>query len=373
MFELSAASSLNGNHSGAAGTLVLTNTASGTLRNAGGTNSFSAGMTVHNQGAVQVTAGTLELGGNGGTHTGSFATAVGTTLEFGGGNHNLNNASAVELLGAAPRQRFRHYGKRNGTLTSGGLLQVTAGTLNAGGAINTVTYTQGGGTLSGASNLTVSGATLLAGGVMTGSGSTITQGLLTINNSTGLDAGRVLDVQGGASSTAGTINLNNSATAGSGRIVNQAGSTFTTDFDGLLHATNHTGDIGADALFSNLGTFHKTGDAGTTTVQNLRFDNSNAVEVDSGTLNLTNGGTHTGSFATAAGTTLQFGGGIHDLNNASAVDSLGRLLVSGGTVNTSGTLTASGLLQITNGTLNAGGTVNAATYDQSGGTLNATE
>ena len=43
---------------------------------------------MHNQGAVQVNAGTLNLGGNGGTHTGSFNALSGATLGFSGGTHN---------------------------------------------------------------------------------------------------------------------------------------------------------------------------------------------------------------------------------------------------------------------------------------------
>ena len=44
---------------------------------------------------------------------------------------------------------------------------------------------------------------------MSGAGHTVTQGALTINGGgIGLDAGRVLDVHGGASWSAGGINLN---------------------------------------------------------------------------------------------------------------------------------------------------------------------
>ena len=54
-------------------------------------------MTVHNQGAVQVNAGTLNLGGNGGTHTGSFNALSGATLGFSGGTHNFNPLSSVTV------------------------------------------------------------------------------------------------------------------------------------------------------------------------------------------------------------------------------------------------------------------------------------
>ena len=57
-------------------------------------------MTVHNQGTVQVTAGTLELGGNGGTHTGSFNATAGT-LDFSGGTHNFDPRSSVTVAAGA--------------------------------------------------------------------------------------------------------------------------------------------------------------------------------------------------------------------------------------------------------------------------------
>jgi len=74
----------------------------------------------------------------------------------------------------------------------------------------------------------------------------------------------------------------------------------------------------------------------------------------------------------ATGATLQFGGGTHALNNASAVSSTGRVLLSSGTVNTTGAFANGGLLEITGGTFNAGGTVTTASYAQSAGTLTGT-
>ncbi len=154
--------------------------------------------------------------------------------------------------------------------------------------------------------------------------------------------------------------------------MNRAGSLFDTGFDGLMFTQNFGGaDDGTTALFSNAGTFAKSAGTGSTTIQNP-FNNGGTLNVNSGTLNLTQGGTHTGSFATAVGTTLQFGGGTHELNGASAVNSLGRLLVNGATVNTTGIVTSGGTLELQTGILNAGGAINTASYTQSAGTLSGT-
>ena len=173
----------------------------------------------------------------------------------------------------------------------------------------------------------------------------------------------------------GSIVLNSNNVPGSGTIINRAGSVFDNSFNGSMVTQNFgAADNGADALFTNLGTFQQD----RRRLQAIRRFRAPVrqpaalVEVQAGTLNIAGGGTHSGSFSTAAGTTLQFGGGTHNLNNASAVSSLGRLLVSGGTVNTTGTLASGGLLEMTGGALNAGGAINTASYILSAGTLSGT-
>ena len=178
-----------------------------------------------------------------------------------------------------------------GTLTSlGNTLNITTGTANVGGADATVTtFTQSGGTLSGTGNLTVNGATTLSGGTMTGSGDTITLGALTINvNGTNLDAGRLLDVHGGATWSAGSINLNSNSVPGSGTIINRAGSVFDNSFNGSMFTQNFGGaDNGPRCAVHERGDVQEVRRrrAGGTTINNV-FDNGGAVEVQSGTLNL---------------------------------------------------------------------------------------
>src|SRR5688500_13234238 len=107
------------------------------------------------------------------------------------------------------------------------------------------------------------------------------------------------------------MNLNPTAAAGAGSIVKRPGPKSSTNFDAPMRTQNFgPGDDGTAALFENLGTFQKTGGTGTTAIANA-FNNAGALDVQSGTVWLQQGGTHTGSF-TGAGT-LQFGGGAHVL------------------------------------------------------------
>src|SRR5687767_9596298 len=251
----------------------------GTFQKTGGMGTSAIANAFNNTGALDVQSGTVWLQ-QGGTHAGSFTGAG--TLQFGGGAHVLTGTSSVTVANATFSAGTTDVGGTyniagtttvnggtasfTGTLASlGNALDITSGVADLRGADATVaTFTQTGGTLSGTSSLTVSGATMLSGGSMTGSGSTITQGPLAITGSIALDAGRVLDVQGGAAWTAGSINLNSNSATGSGTIVNRAGSTFSTSFDGLMFTQNFgTGDSGTSALFDNLGTFQKTGGIGT--------------------------------------------------------------------------------------------------------------
>ncbi len=343
----------------------------GTFRKSSGTGTTTVQVAFNNTGAVDVQTGTLNLT-NGGTSSGTFNVATDSTLQFGGGTHSLTNVSGVASTG----RLLVSTGVVNttGVLTNGGLLEITNGTLNLGGDASTARYTQSAGILSGTGLLTVTGTATLTGGQMTGGGTTILQGLSTISSSgLGLDAGRILRNDSTLTWTAGTIDLNNSQNGGSGRIDNSVGALFEAQGNNTISATGFA-DVNSVVGFpavNNAGTFRKSSGTGTTTVQ-VAFNNTGAVDVQTGTLNLTNGGTSSGTFNVATDSTLQFGGGTHSLTNVSGVASTGRLLVSTGVVNTTGVLTNGGLLEITNGTLNLGGDASTARYTQSAGILSGT-
>ena len=90
------------------------------------------------------------------------------------------------------------------------------------------------------------------------------------------------------------------------------------------------------------------------------------VQVNTGILNLDSGGDSTGTFNTAAGTTLIFGGGTYTLDAGSTLTSSGLVQVTGGTLIVNATVSATDL-GVLNGTLRitSNGMLNVAgNYDQ---------
>jgi hypothetical protein len=121
---------------------------------------------------------------------------------------------------------------------------------------------------------------------MTGVGVTQANGGMVLSGGTKtLTVGRTLNNAGAATWTAGQFST------GSGAIFNnQLGASFDTNFDGTL--LDNLG--GAAPQFNNAGTFTKSGGTGTTTIS-AAFNNTNTVNVNSGTLALTGGGRRPGA------------------------------------------------------------------------------
>jgi hypothetical protein len=121
------------------------------------------------------------------------------------------------------------------------------------------------------------------------------------------------------------------------------------------------------APFINDGAFTKSAGPGTTTISAL-LDNAGTVTVETGTLKLQSGGTHTGDFVVDVGTTLWLAGGTHDLQ-------LGSSVTGDGTVQVSTTVTVGGAFSISGPTLLTGGTMvfdtdtTLPTLTQSGGSI----
>ena len=78
--------------------------------------------------------------------------------------------------------------------------------------------------------------------------------------------------------------------AGSGTINNIAGATFIASGNSantILASNFGVGDTGADALFTNAGTFRKSGStANNTTTVDVIFNNTGTVDVQTGIVNL---------------------------------------------------------------------------------------
>ncbi|MBI2802375.1 MAG: hypothetical protein HYX63_19190, partial [Gammaproteobacteria bacterium] len=226
------------------------------------------------------------------------------TITHSVGNHVVNSLLSQE----------------NFTLSGGSLSLQAASTING-------IFTQSSGSIGGSGTLTVTGAANLTFGDHRGTGTTILQGATSISGSGfRLDGGRVLQNDGTVTwSNSGLLFNNtfdgNSGGPGSGTINNRSGGVFIASGNGgsSISASNQgVTDTGADAVFNNAGTFRKSGsDATNTTNVSVAFNNTGTVDVQTGILNLTNGGTHTGSF-TGAGT-IGFGGGTQTLSGTSNV------------------------------------------------------
>ncbi|MFD0930966.1 hypothetical protein ACFQ1T_14375, partial [Methylophilus glucosoxydans] len=123
--------------------------------------------------------------------------------------------------------------------------------------------------------------------------------------------------------------------------------------------------------FNNAGTFVQDASGKQTSI-NTAFNNSGTVNVKSGTLSLSGGGTSTGSFDIQSGQTLEFAGGTHELTG-STITNAGTLRNSGATTNMqSSSLSGNGAIQVSGGALNINGAVNhtSQAVSVSGGELN---
>jgi hypothetical protein len=344
----------------------------GTLRRTTSTGLVTFSTTLEDSGAVAVQTGTLQLGG-GGSSSGPFTVAAGATLDFAGGTHSLSAAATVSGAGAVQVS--------GGTVSAGGAwtlaaVQVTAGavTLTGGYSVSGTTtvsggtanfssvaaqtsgaLTQSGGTIGGSGLLTVAGAFPWSGGSLSGGGGTLrVSGALSVSGS---GAGRQLNTYtleaGGGGTWSTTTAAMNSGSGGTLRVL--AGQTLdvTGDFGVLFNQG------GASSRVVVLGTLRRTTSTGLVTFSTT-LEDSGAVAVQTGTLQLGGGGNSSGPFTVAAGATLDFAGGTHSLSAAATVSGAGAVQVSAGIVNYSGTMSI-GTLSVTGGSFVMGGNTIAVT------------
>jgi YVTN family beta-propeller protein len=328
------------------GTGTLAN--AGTLTKTTGNGIATINPIFNNTGTLNIVSGTLQLAGTGTSTGGAFTVPSPSTLEFTN-DYTLDNSSSLTGTGTV---KFS-----GGTVTSNGTYNVGATEIAGGTAIingsHTGTLTLSSGILDGSGTLTVTGLTTWSGGTMQGSGTTQANGGLTLVGGTlTLDGTRTLNNAGTGTWTSGSLNL-----LGSGTIfANQFGATLTDN-------TTALSSIFGSGTFNNAGTFTKTG--GTITRLDSTFNNSGAVDLQNGTLEVRGSGTHSGSFAVASPATLQFGsnatGGTHtltgDVTGAGSVRvNTGNVTMNGGTYNITGVTDLNG-----NGnfTINSGSTVAA--------------
>lgn len=224
------------------------------------------------------------------------------------------------------------------SLTSHEHVRLTNGTLNLASTsqINEA-FTQSGGTLGGAGNLTITGLFTWSGGTMHGGGITNANGGIQFSN----NVGNNLQLTERILNNVGTANW-----TGAGLIF----SSPTGIFNNLNGATFNIRSDSAwiSGIINNFGTVDRFGTNGETTI-GAAFNNQNQVNVITGTLKLTGGGTSNGDFSVETGGALNFNNGTFNLNAETSF--------------------AGSLIQLTGGTLNVVADIHAENFQMLGGTL----
>jgi Ca2+-binding RTX toxin-like protein len=295
----------------------------------------------NNTGTVQVKAGTLNLSG-GGTNTGSFSIDTGATLRITAG-YNFNTGNSVTGAG-------------NFNIESGTTTVNAASTWSA--PVNLIN-----GTLTGAGALTISNQLNWSGGTLSGTGKKTVTGTLNLSGNQYLD-GTTLETTGTTVWTGnGTFFAQNAA------IWNNT-STGTIDLQSDADFYYYTG---TKTTFNNAGTFTKSN--GTTTDESYIsgfFNNTGTVQVKAGTLNLSGGGTNTGSFSIDTGATLRITAG-YNFNTGNSVTGAGNFNIESGTTTVNAASTWSAPVNLINGTLTGAGALTISNQlNWSGATLSGT-
>ncbi len=264
----------------------------------------------------------------------------------------LDNSATLANLVLGGSSGAQTLTNANQILTLNGL-----GTVNANGVLSL-----GGGSLAGTAAVTADGTFIWAGGTFSGSGLISARGGLFLPGTAAKNLnGRTLVNTATATWSGGAINL-----GGGGVISNAPGGTFDCEFDG--HIANLSG-----GTLANAGLLRKTGGVAAMIVAGgIGFNNSGAVEVQSGALRLYGGGTNNGSFVVSAGAVLQLVGGVNQFNPVSSVTGAGGLSVSGGTANFLGMINLGGSNSLISGTANFSGSasISGGTLNIAGGTAN---
>jgi hypothetical protein len=256
-------------------------------------------------------------------------------------------------------------------------------------------FTLTGGVFTGLGTLTVTDSTNMSGGYMTGAGTTRAEGGLLLNGTHKYfqDSRRLVNASGQHGEWAeGNIYLYDTAA-----LVNEAGATFE-----ISGASRSATGVGVDGVIDNHGLLTVGLDAISeiVTITSV-FNNSGDVDVDTGVLRLSGGGSHTGDFTSTENGELNIGGGDHIFTAGSRITAdqvvfsqqyagtyeidgsygAGNTTVSGNTVNfnvdadtgtltqTGGEISGAGTLTVSGQTTMSGGSMTGAGTTQAEGGL----
>ena len=391
---------------GGAGTLNSTgafNWTGGSLNGSGGTLRVAGPVSIAPAGTVSFAQYTLEVAGTG-TWTGTgqlyggqaiLRVASGGTLDIQGDPSLAFNtywawAPRLNVAGTLTRTTSTGVAAIGGPLNDSGTVSLQSGTLRlSGGGTSTGKYQVGagdmdidfsGGTLTfdgtegpiGA--LTVQGGTLGGSGLVTVGGQlTWTGGNLSGANGTVRAAGALSIAPTGTVNfaqytleVAGTGTWTGTSQIYGGQAIIRVASGGTLDIQGDPSLAFNAYWAWAPRLnVAGGGTLNRTTSTGVAAIGGPLND-SGTVNVQSGSLQLTGGGTSTGAYQVATGGVLDFNSGTHTLAAGSNVTGAGLVMFSGGTV------TAAGGYGVTGPSLVNGGTANFNTVSGSAGSLTVT-
>ncbi|MBL8880533.1 MAG: hypothetical protein JNG88_15580 [Phycisphaerales bacterium] len=281
------------NYAGGTGCTFLN---SGTLRKTMSNGlSIISNLPFTNNGLVDVQTGTLRLSNNG-VSTGPFTLAPGTILEFAFGNYSFAAGSSVTGDGIA---------RLNGTTNL--LDDVTFDNVDL--SVN----------LNGPGDLTVGESMLWSSGSMNNGGATIIPAGVPLSLTTANT--KTLSNRGIQNNGSMTLNDNGSLQLASAADLTNTG-TLELRSDASI---NYAG--GTPCTFTNNGTMRKTTTNGLSIISNLPLSNNGLVDVQTGTLRLSNNGVSTGPFTLAPGAVLEFAFGNYNFAAGSSVtgDGIARL------------------------------------------------
>ena len=286
---------------------------------------FSTTQTgINNLGTLNLTSGTLNLGGSfTAANLGSFSRTAGTTVNLSG---TLNNTGATLDIGSA------------GLFKTGGLNSfsgsILGGTLSNSDAVQTALNSSSG-TLDGVtigSNLALTGTAYIANNLKLASGTTLNLGAgnLYFNNAV---AQSLAPVSGSASITlaGGGIHQSNNynyynaqtLTLGSGLTISGYGAIDTSYSYYSNNSIINNGIINANTANQTLALGNWYGN----------WSNSGAINLTAGTVSIYGNGTDSGSYAVSAGANLNFAGGTRNFSAGSSIAGAGTLTISGAAIN----------------------------------------
>ncbi len=301
------------------GTPSVTNT--GTFNvNVGSANAVTVNVLFNNQGTVDVQSGTLTpAGGDSSSAGGTWTSSSGAGVAITSNSFSLKEADAS---GAK-------FSVSGGTLevpsgaSTVGSLSLTGGTLAISGDLDVST------SLSSSSDATVSGTGQLS--VQSGASGTVdgsSCSLLTLNAVKFVNDGTVTVGSSGGSS--GQIDLEDGAQLENEGTLN-ADTYKATCVPGSNEASIQTNGGGTPTV-TNTGTFNANAGSSNTVTVDLPFDNQGAVTVQSGTMQLSDGGAGSGgSWSAESSTTLDFAGGTFS-SSSENWSGTGTISVAGATV-----------------------------------------